>query len=67
MKLRIREIRTELGLSQQELANRAKCSRQFINMLENDDDIDVGSKLLVSIAQALEVTVDELISFETGV
>lgn len=64
MKLKIKEYRTQRGLSQQKLADEAGCSRQFINMLENSDDINVSSKVLLAIANALGVTVDDLIFFE---
>lgn len=61
MKLRIKEYREKQGLTQQELAEKANCSRQFINMLENSDDINVSTKVLLNIANALEVKVDDLI------
>lgn len=61
MKLRIKEYREKQGLTQQELAEKANCSRQFINMLENSDDINVSTKVLLGIANALEVKVDDLI------
>lgn len=61
MKYRIRELRKEKGLSQQELANKAGCTRQFINMLENSDEINISTKMLISIATALEVSVDTLL------
>lgn len=61
MKLKIKEYREKQGLTQQELAEKASCSRQFINMLENSDDINVSTKVLLNIANALEVKVDDLI------
>lgn len=64
MKLKIKEYRTQRGFSQQKLADEAGCSRQFINMLENSDEINVSSKVLLAIANALGVTVDDLIFFE---
>ena len=64
MKLKIKEYRKELGLTQDELAQKAKCSRQFINMLENNDDINVSVQTLANLAQALDKTIDELIFFE---
>lgn len=64
MKLKIREYRRKQDLTQQELADKVGCSRQYINMLENDESIDVGTKLLLGIATALGVTVDDLIFFE---
>ena len=61
MKLKIKEYREKQGMTQQELAEKASCSRQFINMLENSDDINVSTKVLLNIANALEVKVDDLI------
>jgi DNA-binding XRE family transcriptional regulator len=52
------------GLTQDELAQKAKCSRQFINMLENNDDINVSVQTLANLAQALDKTIDELVFFE---
>lgn len=64
MKLKIKEYREKKGLTQQELANEVVCSRQFINMLENSAEINVSSKLLLAIANALDVKVDDLIFLE---
>ncbi len=54
-------------MTQSELAEKAGCSRQFVNMLENSDEINVSSKVLVRLANALGKTVDELIFFEKDV
>ncbi len=64
MKYKIRKFRKDKGLSQQELAERAGCTRQFINMLENSDDINISTKMLIRIANALEVSVDSLLFSE---
>lgn len=64
MRYNIKKFREAKGMTQQELADKAGCSRQFVNMLENSDEINVSTKVLVSIANALERTVDELIFFE---
>lgn len=60
MRHRIRERRMELGLTQGQLAEKAGCSRQFINMLEMNNEMSVQSKLLLRIAKALGCTVDSL-------
>ncbi len=67
MKNKIREHREAAGLTQQELAEKAGCSRQFINMLENDTQINVSIKVLAQIANALNKPVDDLIFFERDV
>lgn len=64
MRYNIKTAREAKGMTQQELADAAGCSRQFINMLENSEEINVSTKKLVDIANALEKTVDELIFFE---
>ena len=64
MRYNIKKFREAKGMTQQELADKAGCSRQFVNMLENSDEINVSTKVLVNIANALERSVDELIFFE---
>lgn len=64
MKYNIKIFREAKGMTQQDLADKAGCSRQFVNMLENSDEINVSTKVLVNIANALERTVDDLIFFE---
>lgn len=64
MRYNIKVFREAKGMTQQDLADKAGCSRQFVNMLENSDEINVSTKVLVSIANALERTVDDLIFFE---
>ena len=63
MKYNIKKYREAKGMTQSELAEKAGCSRQFVNMLENSDEINVSSKVLVRLANALGKTVDELIFF----
>lgn len=65
MKYNIKVFREAKGMTQQDLADKAGCSRQFVNMLENSDEINVSTKVLVNIANALERTVDDLIFFES--
>lgn len=65
MKYNIKIFREAKGMTQQDLADKAGCSRQFVNMLENSDEINVSTKVLVNIANALERTVDDLIFFES--
>ena len=67
MKYNIKKYREAKGMTQAELAEKAGCSRQFVNMLENSDGINVSSKVLVKLANALGKTVDELIFFDNKV
>jgi len=62
LKNRIRVIRKEKKMTQQELAKRCEVSRQTINMVENDK-YDPTLKLAMKLALNLETTVEELFSF----
>ena len=61
MKYNIKKFREAHNMTQQELAEKAGCSRQYINMLENNEVINISSKLLLAIARALNVSVDDLL------
>ena len=57
---RIKAQRESLGMSQSELANKAKISRAMISKLENNQKADVKVSTLLSIAQALGCTVGDI-------
>ena len=57
---RIKAQRESLGMSQSELANKAKISRTMISKLENNQKADVKVSTLLSIAQALGCTVGDI-------
>lgn len=59
MTLRIRELRTASGLSQQALADMAGLSRSQLSEIENEAK-PVNTRRLNAIAAALQVPVDEL-------
>lgn len=59
MQNRINDLRTEAGLTQQELAEACAVSRQTINAIENDK-YDPTLKLAFALADSLHTTVDEL-------
>ena len=59
MQNQIRSRRKELGLSQEELANRCGVTRQTIHAIENNK-YDPTLWLAFSLARELKVTVDEL-------
>jgi putative transcriptional regulator len=59
MKNHIRELRKSAKLSQAELAELCKVSRQTINAIENDK-YDPTLQLAFDIATVLNTTVDEL-------
>lgn len=61
MQNQIRSRRKELGLSQEELANRCGVTRQTIHAIENNK-YDPTLWLAFNLARELKVTVDELFS-----
>lgn len=63
MKNRIRELRKELKISQDELAKLCGVSRQTINAIENEK-YDPSLALAFKLAKHLRTTVDRLFIFE---
>lgn len=63
MNNRIRELRKELKLSQDELARLCEVSRQTINAIENNK-YDPSLELAFRLAKHLRTTVDRLFIFE---
>ena len=59
MENKIRALRSEMGLSQEELARRCGVSRQTINAIENNK-YDPTLSLAFSLAAELSTTVDAL-------
>jgi len=62
----IRHLRTQSGMTQEELAEKSGVSRGTISALENGIDRTTTSKTLVKLAQALDATVDRIF-FTEGV
>ena len=59
MRNMIRERRTELGLSQEELARKCGVTRQTVNAIENNK-YNPTLALAFDLARELRITVDEL-------
>ena len=59
---KIKEIREEKGMSQEELAKKANVSRTTISSLESGKDIETMVGTIKAIADALEVSVSSLIA-----
>lgn len=59
MKNNIKDLRTNLKLSQKDLANMCKVSRQTINAIENDK-YSPSLELAFDLAKVLNTSVDEL-------
>ena len=60
MKMRIKEIREEKKMTQEELENKSGISRQTISAIENGKTKDVKSGTLIAIAEALGTTLDDI-------
>lgn len=60
MGYRIKELREEKRMTQEELAIKSGVSRQTINAIENDKYSNVMMGTLAAIASALETTVDKI-------
>ncbi|MEN6353466.1 MAG: helix-turn-helix transcriptional regulator [Bacteroidales bacterium] len=63
MKSRIKELREQLGLTQQDLAEKVKVSRQTIISLENGK-YNPSIFLAYKIAKVFNLTIEEIFKFE---
>ena len=63
MKNKVKEYRTQLGLSQAELGARVQVSRQAINAIENDK-FDPSIWLAYDLAKFFQCSIEELFQFE---
>lgn len=60
MEYRVRQIREEKKMSQEELEKKSGISRQTISAIENNRAGEVKIGTLMAIANALETTIDSL-------
>ena len=58
---RVKEVRTETGISQADLAERCKTSAQYLSQIENGRK-QASLQTLVSVAEVLGVSLNELLS-----
>lgn len=65
MGYKIREIREQKNMTQEELAEKSGVSRVTISMLENQIDRATSTKTLLKIAEALDTTVDQIFFSQT--
>lgn len=56
----VKRLRTELGLTQQQLADRAHLHVQYVSKLENES-LNITLDMLEKMAKALEVQAEELL------
>lgn len=66
MENKIRELRRQNHLSQEDIAHIAHVSRQTINAIENDK-YDPELTLAFKLAETLSTTVDELFNYQRAV
>ena len=60
MKIRLREVREAIGMTQETLAEKSGVSRQTISALETGKAKSVMSSTMLSLAGALGTTVDAI-------
>jgi len=60
---KVREERTRLGLSQEELANRARIHRTYVGMIERAEK-NITLENIEKIAKALEISLDNLMKLD---
>ena len=60
MGYRIKAVREKIGMSQTQLSKKSGISRATIWMLESGEDKITTTKTLSKIAEAMNVTIDEL-------
>lgn len=60
MGYKLKDRREELRMSQEELSAKSGISRQTISSLENNQNKNVSTRVLSSLARALDTTVGEL-------
>ena len=66
MGYKLKEIREEKGITQEELEKASGVSRQTISAIENNDKYQAKTGTLIALARALGTTVDKLF-FEKAV
>ncbi len=58
----IRSIRQEVGVTQKNLAQAAGIEQSYLSMIESDQRPNPGTKVTARLAQALQVSIDDLAS-----
>ena len=60
LKFRLKELRKRLGISRYRLSKLSGVNESTIQMIENSDDPNPTFKVMCKIADAMEVSLDEL-------
>lgn len=66
MGYRLKEIREQKKLTQEELEKASGVSRQTISAIENNDEYQAKTGTLMALARAMDVTIDQIF-FENAV
>lgn len=61
---RIRELRIEKGLTQEQLAEKANINQFHLSKIEREKEVNLTLDLLDKIIQSLEVAYDDFFTFE---
>ena len=56
----IRAVRQQAGLSQKELADAAGIDQSYMSMIESGQRSNPGTRIMVRLAQALQISIDDL-------
>ena len=60
MGYRLKEIREQKKLTQEELEKASGVSRQTISAIENNDEYQAKTGTLMALARAMDVTIDQI-------
>lgn len=60
MEFRVKQLREDLGMSQEELSRQSGVSRPVIVKLESGEQVSVSTRTLVALASALHTPVKEI-------
>ena len=60
VKNRLKELRTERGISQEELSEMCGISRATLSKIENNEEVNVNTRTIAKIADAFNVRPSEI-------
>lgn len=63
MEIKLKQVRESIGITQEELAEKAGLSRQTIFNLESGRVVTTSTKTMLKIARALNVSVTDIFLF----
>jgi len=60
IKNRLKELRTERGISQEKLVEMTGISRTTLSKIENNEEVNVNTRTIAKLAEAFEVEPSEI-------